>query len=404
MLRTLSRGQLVFDLAVPGGILVVLLLPYTLFAGSPGGPTVLVGMCAALAFWRLNPGIALAIAWATSLLQMGLGQSPDPTDLAIFVVLYATAAYGTRPVLWLGFASAFAGAAAIALYTVLVPRLTGVYGLVPDPGGLTRETLVAFFVFLALFLLAWTFGRLARSLRTTTESRIAQAEAEVEEQRARREVAVEQERTRIARDMHDVVAHSLAVVIAQADGARYARSTDPRAVDAALTTISGTARDALGDVRALLAQLRHSQAPGPQPVLEDLGRLLDQMRAAGLRVEHRVVGAPGPLGAGAQLALYRIVQEALTNALRHGDPAAPCTVDLTWTESEVLLRIANRMREVPESHGPGHGIAGMRERAALAGGILTATAAGEEFVVAASVPRAGGTTGAVPVLTAGETR
>ena len=127
---------------------------------------------------------------------------------------------------------------------------------------------------------------------------------------------------RIARDMHDVVAHSLAVVIAQADGARYAprRRRIPAVATEALGTISTTARAALADVRLLLTQLRHSQGDGPQPTLADLEALYAQVRAAG--VDLRVDVDPAPPGeppAAVQLAVYRILQEALTNALRHGD-------------------------------------------------------------------------------------
>ncbi|WP_316313707.1 sensor histidine kinase, partial [Clavibacter michiganensis] len=137
--------------------------------------------------------------------------------------------------------------------------------------------------------------------------------------RALQDVVVEQERNRIARDMHDVVAHSLAVVIAQADGARYARLVDPEAADEALRTISTTARQALGDVRILLAQLRHSEDDAPQPELKELSDLIDQMRSTGLTIEFVETGQPGEFGTGQQLAVYRIVQEALTNVLRHGD-------------------------------------------------------------------------------------
>ncbi|MGC4015818.1 MAG: histidine kinase [Luteolibacter sp.] len=131
---------------------------------------------------------------------------------------------------------------------------------------------------------------------------------------------MEVERVRIARDMHDVVAHSLAVVVAQADGARYAASTDPDAASRALETIGSTARSALADVRLLLIQLRHSESEGPQPQLTDLEALYTQVRAAGVNL--RVAVEPLPVTtppAAVQLAVYRILQEALTNALRHGD-------------------------------------------------------------------------------------
>ena len=158
------------------------------------------------------------------------------------------------------------------------------------------------------------------------------------QRRAEDDKVAEQERVRIARDMHDVVAHSLAVVIAQADGARYASASDPAAATAALGTISSTARSALADVRLLLTQLRHSQGDGPQPTLADLEELYAHVRAAG--VELRVDVDPAPQRrppAAVQLAVYRILQEALTNAMRHGDGRVE--VRLAWRPDRVGLEV-----------------------------------------------------------------
>jgi len=212
-------------------------------------------------------------------------------------------------------------------------------------------------------------------------------------------VVVEQERTRIARDMHDVVAHSLAVVIAQADGARYARHSDPDSVDEALKTIASTARSALGDVRVLLAELRHAQPEGPQPSLDDLDRTVDQIRAAGLDVSLERSGDLAALGQAQQIAAYRIVQEALTNALRHGDTASIASVVLAEATPATgapgaVITVRNSMKAIADQAGAstgglpriGHGLPGMRERASLAGGSLSAGPNGTEFVVTAFLP------------------
>jgi signal transduction histidine kinase len=204
-------------------------------------------------------------------------------------------------------------------------------------------------------------------------------------------VIVEQERNRIARDMHDVVAHSLAVVIAQADGARYARAADPDAVDGALVAISTTAREALGDVRVLLTQLRHSDSDGPQPSLADLDALLAQLTGAGVRVRKIETGQPRELPASVQLAVYRIAQEALTNALRHGADGAPVLVHLAWSEAELILIVTNtpRIRIDANPHSrpdAGHGIPGMRERALLSGGSFDVRRETELFTIEARVP------------------
>jgi len=215
------------------------------------------------------------------------------------------------------------------------------------------------------------------------ESREAREVAQREVDMAEQDVIVEQERNRIARDMHDVVAHSLAVVIAQADGARYA--ADAASKDAALTTISSTAREALADVRLLLGQLRHREDAGPQPVLADLGRLIDQLRASGLIVTLEQSGVPAALPAAQQLAVYRIVQEALTNALRHGNTTEEVRAVIAWTADAVTLTITNALgAAAPQAEG--HGLPGMRERAILVGGTLEARPDGACYVVRSSIP------------------
>ena len=338
---------------------------------------------AALALRRASPALALSIAWAGAVLQMGLGRPPGFSDAAIFAVLYATAAYGSRRVYWAGLASALVGALVITVYLMAGPALAG--------GGLSWQTLPLALVMLvaAAFALglSWTIGALVRTAVRARENREAQRRAEAE-------TAAEQERVRIARDMHDVVAHSLAVVIAQADGARYAARADPDAATAALGTISDTARSALADVRLLLGQLRHRQGEGPQPTLADLEELYAQVRASG--VELRVDVEPSPPGeppAAVQLAVYRILQEALTNALRHGAPGGAVDVRIAWLGAdaargrpEVRLEVRNALRTSDDPKNTGHGLIGMGERASLVGGFLNAAHADGEFVVTAQLP------------------
>ena len=320
---------------------------------------------------------------------MGFGRPPSFSDAAVFAVLYTAAAYGTRQVFWVGLGSAIAGAGIGTVYLFVGPLSGG--------AAVSWETLpVAAIVLVAAVFalgLSWTIGALVRTSRRARETR---QEREV----ARAETAAEAERVRIARDMHDVVAHSLAVVIAQADGARYAAAADPAAAPAALATISATARDALADVRLLLTQLRHSQSEGPQPTLADLEGLYGQVREAG--VDLRVDVDPMPIGdppAGVQLAVFRIVQEALTNALRHGDHTSPVEVGLRWLPQRVEVEIENVVAPAASVPAPaltdaapagdlprGHGLIGMRERAQLAGGKADAGADGPVFRVRAVIP------------------
>jgi signal transduction histidine kinase len=234
-------------------------------------------------------------------------------------------------------------------------------------------------------------------------TRDAQARAEVA-------AAEEQERVRIARDMHDVVAHSLAVIIAQSDGARYAAASDPQIATETLGTVSQTARAALSDVRMLLTQLRHRQGAGPQPTIADLEQLFEQVRQAG--IEPRVTVDPMPPGeppAAVQLAVYRILQEALTNAIRHG-AGGVVDVRLAWLSDRVDLEVRNEAAGDAAGASGGHGIVGMRERAQLNGGTLGAQRDGGDFVVRGTLPiggaaRVDGTApigGAAPVTTGGD--
>jgi len=374
MFRSLRPYQIALDLSlaavfgVCAALLEVMGVSYEQTAPVQVGAVVLL-FTVALAIRRLQPGLALGVAWLAAVLQMLFLQQPRPVDVVVFAVLYVTAAYGSRLVFWLGFASAIGGAVVITVY---------IFGVLTTVGFDSLPTAIAVLV-AALFalLLSWVTGALVRTAIRGRETRRAQELAEGQ-------AAAEQERVRIARDMHDVVAHSLTVVIAQADGARYAAASDPTAAATALGTISTTARAALADVRLLLTQLRHSQAPGPQPTLADVEALYTQVRAAG--VELRVDVDPAPAReqpASVQLAVYRILQEALTNALRHGDGGV-VSVRLAWWPTRVDLTVANGRTGDPAPGG--HGLIGMRERAQLVGGRLDAGAEGADFVVRATIP------------------
>ena len=388
--RPLSRRSLGIDAGIAGALFL-----FGLLVDAQAGIAsvlVLVGFTAAMAVRRLSPGLALTIAWIAALTQMLLGLSVLGSNIAVLAVLYVTAAYADRVVRWAGLVSVGVGALLAAGYLTVGQRGAASIGDALAQGGvagLVWSFIATFVASLAVLGLSWTLGLLMRTWKTARDGRLTQYKAVEEQRLAQRNVVVEQERNRIARDMHDVVAHSLAVVIAQADGARYARAQNPEAVDEALTTISTTARDALGDVRILLTRLRQDVADGPQPVLADLDRLVAQMQSTGLDIEWTTSGTPTTLGSGAQLAVYRIVQEALTNALRHGGAGRAVYLSLAWTDGWVAVTIDNAVRTNPVADASGelgHGLPGMRERALLAGGSLAAESIGGRFIVAARLP------------------
>jgi signal transduction histidine kinase len=395
MVIRLARGQVVLDVAIAVVYFIACIAAVDRYDQRVEVITV-AALAVALGLRRISPRVSLTVAWAAALWQMYFAHiGAIVPDLAILAILYANARWADRVTRWIGFASIFIGAVLGGIYLEWGNERPTI-GVSLGTASIAEAafTLVKLVFDLGLLIgllgLPWTAGTLVRTRLAARASRAAEREAQNDAEAAERDVIVEQERNRIARDMHDVVAHSLAVVIAQADGARYARESDPDAVDGALSAISSTAREALADVRLLLGQLRHPQTEGPQPALADLGRLLDQLRASGLVVAFTTKGEPLQLGTGQQLAVYRIVQEALTNALRHGETHREVTVRFEWLADELEMTITSAMTATPPTADLrlGHGLAGMKERAALVGGGLKTTVDDHTFVVTATIPAA----------------
>ncbi|KQQ20011.1 hypothetical protein ASF48_14060 [Rathayibacter sp. Leaf299] len=361
-------------------LLAISVVPYSVDVDSLH-PFVAGVLAVALVLHRRAPGLALGIAWIGAVLQMSVRLEPAPSDLAILVVLFGAGAAASKRVRTAGAVSAVAGS------MVAVAYLSVAFGLAQGSPRDLISLVASFGGILATLGLSWTIGLLSRAARRAREGQALRDEAERERARAQRELDTVEERNRIARDMHDVVAHSLAVVIAQADGARYLGAGSPEQTDAALLTISGVARDALGDVRQLLAQLRHSQADGPQPEARDLPALLESVSGTGAPVRSELGLDLESVPRATGLALYRITQEATTNALRHGRPGAPLDVALRRDGADVVLTVRNaRCEDALATPGEGHGLIGMRERAVLAGGVLQAGPVGDDFVVDARLP------------------
>ena len=240
---------------------------------------------------------------------------------------------------------------------------------------------------------AWVLGdriRLRRERLAEYEARIRRAERDAERERR---LAAAEERTRIARDLHDSAGHAINVILVQAGAARLLGERDPERAQAALETIEEVARETLGEIDQLVRALREDGLPSehdgsvePPLGLAGLATLVERQRFAGLEVDVAAHGPRRPLAPGVDQAAYRILQEALTNAARHGEGRVE--VDLAYGEDALELVVANPTGREPA--GNGHGIVGMRERAVLLGGSLEAAAATGVFRVRARLPYGGG--------------
>jgi signal transduction histidine kinase len=239
-------------------------------------------------------------------------------------------------------------------------------------------------------LVAWLAGRgLSTRARLTEEPHEAAVRAqEAHEQEVARAAA--DERRRIAREMHDVVAHSVSVMVVQAGGARRILERDPRRAVEAAAHIEDVGRAALAEMRRLLGVLHHGEDDAeraPQPTLRELDRLVARSRAAGLPVTLVIEGAPRPLPPGKDLAAYRVIQEALTNAIKHAG-AAPTAVTVRWEPAWLELEIVDEGGKAMNGRNrSGHGLVGMEERVRLYDGSLRAgRAQGGGFEVVARLP------------------
>jgi len=238
---------------------------------------------------------------------------------------------------------------------------------------------------------AWAAGRTVRGWRHKSVA-LEQANRELEAQRElQAKAAVTVERGRIARELHDVVAHNVSMMVVQAGAARRVLDGDQPHVSAALDAIARTGRQTVDEMRTLLGVLRDHDDPAalkPQPGLADLEQLLDGVRAAGLPVTLRIEGQPRTLSQAADLSAFRIVQEALTNSLKHAGPASADVV-VRYGQESVRLEIRDTGTGRPSGNGIGHGLVGMRERVAMFGGELEAAPqAGGGFAVRAHLPLA----------------
>jgi len=330
-----------------------------------------------LIFRRDHPVAAFAVAVIVGGLQVLRDIRVNMIDVVIVILLYTLAAYCPRRVSVTGLAVSLIGSA------VAVARWAPPYLV------LAHWIVLGSVAFAGSSLIAWVLGdsvRYRRGYYASLEDRAARLERERD---AQAQIAAAAERARIARELHDVIAHNVSVMVVQADGASYALDSSPERARQALGAIASTGRQALAEMRRMLGVLRSDDGETgvvPLPGIGQLGELLEQTRASGLAVSFTVQGVPAPLPGGLALAAYRIIQESLTNTRKHGGPRASAQVLLRYCEDELMLEITDDGYGVAHEDG-GHGLTGMRERVALYNGTLhTGPLPGGGYQVTARLP------------------
>jgi len=279
---------------------------------------------------------------------------PHPSDTAGAFLLFLLLAVYSAATHTSGRRTVVAGLLTVVIY---------VTDLAMDPEPISPEGVIFYAL---LFGAPWVTGRAVRQRRLH--------QRRLEQEKARAETAIVEERARIARELHDVVAHSISVMVLQARGGRRVIDAEPADAREAFATIERTGHHALEEMRRLLGMLRRSDeelALAPQPSLKQLDTLVAQVQAAGLPVEVTVEGEPRELPPGVDLSAYRIVQEALTNALKHAGPAR-ARVLLRYCPDDLELEIADDGPGTGDGSGSGQGLIGMRERVSVYGGELQA--------------------------------
>ena len=344
------RGDELLAVALTASVLLEVALRDGSESHRIGSAALAVALGAAAARRSRDPLPLLALMLALSIVSNAVPTLAQPTNSGVFVFLllavYSAAAHtsGRRTLL--------AGGMTVG---ILVPVLA--------TSGITTDNVVFFSL---IFGAPWIAGRAVRQRRLN--------DRELEQEKTRAATAIVEERTRIARELHDVVAHSISVMVIQARGGRRVLESDPADARDALAVIERTGQQALDEMRRLVGMLRSGDETlplAPQPSLKELSTLVEQVRAAGLPVQVAVEGEPRDLPPGVDLSAFRIVQEALTNALTHAGHAHARVV-VRYGSDELELEISDDGPGTGADSGAGYGLVGMRERVSVYGGELQA--------------------------------
>lgn len=366
-LEVMSHGTRVIDVARASAVALVGLAMNSTVASSSISHAALIDVitlmqCLALVWMRSHPVMSASAVLLLSAARMLAGVPIVPSDVLVLLAIYAVTARGPQ---W--------ATSTVPLGGTILALLSA--GILADSDSERWLTLAA--TFLGLVGIAWTVGFAQRGRLAAMADHERTAARLHEERTQQAELAATAERQRIAREMHDIVAHSLSVIIAQADGARYASASDPTAAARSLQTIADVGRASLADMRRLLGVLRAGESTPtvltPQPVDADIEQVVAHVRQAGVPVALIRMGTERPVPPGLGLVVHRIVQEALTNVMKHAGPHATATIMAQWQATSLVLQIDDDGRGAAAAqHAGGLGLMGMKERAAIFGGSVSA--------------------------------
>lgn len=371
--RILAAGPVVRDAALGGALATAGLLEITLRGTlAPSEIVLVLLMTLPLAWRRRSPLISTVLVMGA---VAAAGRNPGDLHLILVATLVAMFSLGSV-------ASGRAAIAGVSFALVAMWTSIALTSALKSPTDLTRDAVSV----ASAIAIAFAVGRVLRGRELRVVASEERAQVLELDREAKALLAVGEERARIARELHDVIAHGVSVMVVQAGAAAEVLSRDPEGARGALVAIQDTGRQALADLRRMLGLVRAGDplAFGPRPGLEQLDPLLDQLRTAGLPVEVEVHGTPRELPAGLDVSAYRIVQEALTNVLKHAGPAR-ARVIVGYGPDALDLEVLDDGRG--PQNGQGHGLVGMRERVGLYGGTIETGAAGPRgFRVRARLP------------------
>ncbi len=378
--RPLPARSKAFDLLFAGALGVT--AGFLGLAQASWGGVVGLAMLGPLIWRRSHPELVFFAVSAVAVLQWLAAVELQPGNIGLIVALYAISVYGD-----IRFSRIALGVGGLG-----VLMATSRYWSNSD----WRQQVTMMVALGALVFGVWAFGERRRT-RGLYVAQLEERAVQAERTRDREsKLAVSAERTRIAREIHDVVAHGLSIMIVQADGGLYAADQSPEAAKKALATIGDTGRASLTEMRKMLGLLKADEQsvldpnqPRPQPGVSSLPELIENVRDAGLSVDYQVTGTPRDLPALLGLTAYRIVQEGLTNTLKHAGPGAHTSVTLDFGREMLTVVVTDDGRGggVAPSTEPGHGLVGMHQRASVSGGTVNAgPKAGGGYEVIAKLP------------------